>query len=156
MNGWVEASTTSLARLERQPGHREQIGTGFEPTYSVELRKLRVEAEAGQDRFESLELRFDRLERWRRFRLGFQVALDHRAHRPEDVLLHQEVFVVVRGGRVTTRTLGAPEADEEAAAASHACCCFFAAAISFFRWLGLPVVGPASVDDLLDVHRLAS
>ena len=133
MNCWVEPSTTSLARLERQPGHREQIGTGFEPTYSVELRKLRVEAEAGQDRFESLELRFDRLERRRRFRLGFQEALDRRAHRPEDVLLHQEVFVVVSGGRVTTRTLGAPEADEEAAAASHACCCFFAAAISFFR-----------------------
>src|SRR4029079_15995081 len=127
-----EPSAGSFTRLERQFRHLQEIRTSLESSHSVEPREVRVEAEAGKDRLEALELSHNGLEGPLRFRLGFKEALDACAHRPEDVPFHHEVFVVVSGARVTTWTDGAGAADV-AVAAAHACCSFFTAAISFFR-----------------------
>jgi hypothetical protein len=100
----VETPATPGTRFDRELDYLEQLGPDASLTRLVELLQLGVGAKARQDGLEPPELRLDLCEQREVLRL--EQELDLGPHRGKGVACH-EVRVVVRGGRVTTRTEGA-------------------------------------------------
>ena len=114
MHGRVEAPACPFSRLDGEARHRDEVLAGVQRAGAVERRELGVGAEAGEQRFQPLELTLGPGEGDLALgaRLGVQQELDLRAHRGERAPLHHDVLVIVSGGSVTTRTDGAADEPE--------------------------------------------
>ena len=111
VHGRIEPPRRPFSGLDGEARHRDEVLAGVQRAGAVERRELGVGAEAGEQRFQPLELTLGPGEGDLAFgaRFGVQQELDLRAHRGERAPLDHDVLVIVSGGRVTTRTDGAAE-----------------------------------------------